>query len=129
MIVPNTNRSSPSEHWEQSQFMSWWRKAQPDLLMAIPNGGKRSRSQAARLKLEGVHSGAWDLFAPERGLWIEFKRQHGGRLSQAQRQFGLAMLAAGYRCMVAYGCDDGVNQVEDGERKTWKRPKTVAPSR
>jgi len=121
--VSTTRNSSPSEHEEQREFVSWWRKTQPDILFAIPNGGQRGKREAGRLKLEGVLPGVWDLFAPERGLWIEFKRADGGTLSAEQKEFGGAMLAAGYRCMVAWGCDDAIRQIQYGERESWKRPR------
>ena len=130
--MPNTSKPShsecPSEHWEQSQFVSWWRKTQPDMIFAIPNGGKRGPAQAARLRLEGVLPGVWDLFAPERGLWIEFKRVGKGVLSTEQRKFGEKMLGAGYRCLVAYGYNDAVAQIEHGERGDWSRPKPQEPN-
>lgn len=108
-----------SEHYEQVAFVSWWRKTQPDMLFAIPNGGARSKPQAGKLKAEGVKQGVHDLFAPERYLWIEMKVP-GGRLSPSQRDFGTRMLAAGYRVMVAWGCADAIEQVKHGERASWK---------
>lgn len=115
------SKACPSEHWEQAQFYSWWRKTQPDIIFAIPNGGKRSKSQASKLSLEGVHPGVWDMFAPERGLWIEFKRQRGGYLSKEQKEFGVLMLTH-YSCMVAYGWQDAVYQLENEIRPQWKNP-------
>jgi len=112
---------NPSEHWEQAKFIEWWRKNHEALIFAIPNGGRRGGAQAARLQLEGVLPGVWDLFVPEQGLWIEFKRRHTGTLSKEQRDFGRRMLEAGYRCMVAYGCDDAIEQVKNGERSSWPR--------
>jgi len=116
------SKKSPSEHYEQVCFVSWWRRTQPDLLFAIPNGGWRGKAAAGKLRAEGVLPGVWDLFAPERGLWIEMKRSDQGTLSEAQREFGRTMLAAGYRCMAAWGRDDAIGQVESGERAEWKRP-------
>jgi hypothetical protein len=91
--------------------------------MAIPNGGYRSRSSAAKMKMEGQLRGAWDIFIPELKLWIEFKRRKTGTLSKEQRDFGQDMLRSGYRCMVAWGCEDAKDQVINGERPDWKRPK------
>lgn len=121
--MPSMSKKSPSEHWEQREFVSWWRKTQPDIIFAIPNGGKRGPATAQKLRLEGVMPGVWDIFCPERYLWIEFKRRDQGTLSQAQREFGEAMLAAGYRCMVAWGCDDAIRQIQKGEREQWTRPR------
>ena len=107
----STSKPSRSEHVEQREFVSWWRKNQPDIIMAIPNGGARNKATAAKMKVEGQYRGAWDLFAPERALWIEMKVP-GGRLSPAQREFGERMEAAGYRCIVAWGCDDAIAKVD-----------------
>lgn len=116
-------RSKRSEHVEQREFISWWRKTQPDLIFAIPNGGKRSKVAAHKLQLEGVVSGVLDLFCPERLLWIEFKRADGGRLSPSQKEFASHMIEIGHRVMVAWGCDDAIRQIEQGERESWVRPK------
>ena len=67
--------------------------------------------------------GVWDLFCPDRRLWIEFKRSDSGRLSPEQREFGRTMLSLGYRCMVAWGCNDAIEQLLHGERESWARPK------
>jgi hypothetical protein len=76
--------------------------------MAIPNGGYRSAITGARLKAEGVRVGIPDLFlaVPTRqahGLWIEMKRQHGGRISDAQKSSMAALEAQGYACTVCRG--------------------------
>ena len=113
----------PSEHIEQRDFVSWWRKTQADDIFAIPNGGKRGKITAAKLKLEGVTPGVWDLFVPARFLWIEFKRSRQGTLSTEQKAFGTARLSEGYTCMVAWGCADAVLQIDSGIRSDWKRPK------
>ena len=120
--MANTSTLYRSEHREQVEFVSWWRKTQPDDLFAIPNGGGRSRSQGATLRAEGVMSGVPDLYAPDRRLWIEFKKSDGGNLSDEQRSFMKRRLAAGDRCMVAWSCADAVWQIENGERDSWKRP-------
>lgn len=123
--MTSTPSKSPSEHVEQRNFIGWWRKNRMELIFAIPNGGRRGKAEAARLKMEGVTPGVWDLFVPELRLWIEFKRADRGTLSKAQREFGRNMLAAGYRCMVAWGCEDAKQQMEHGERKEWRRAKSV----
>lgn len=62
-------------------------------LYHIPNGGKRSKSEAARFKAMGVQPGIPDVHLPVRGLggaagriglYIEMKSEHG-RVSQSQR--------------------------------------------
>ena len=110
----NTKRRCPTEHSEQVALVEWWRmyarwKSLPEcLLMAIPNGGRRDAVTGARLHAEGVRAGIPDLFlaVPTRqahGLWIEMKRQHGGRISDAQKSSMAALEAQGYVCTVCKG--------------------------
>jgi len=101
--VTNTNKSSRSEHIEQREFVSWFRKNYDALLMAIPNGGKRSAATATKLQLEGVVAGVPDLFIPEYGLWIEMKRVDGGVVSREQKQVMEELERCGYTCRVAHG--------------------------
>lgn len=103
----------PTEHTEQALFVQWTLRMQkhiPELglLFAIPNGGKRTKSVAARLKLEGVKSGVPDLFLPVarqdcHGLFIEMKRAEGGSLSLTQKSFIALLRSQGYRVEVANG--------------------------
>lgn len=53
----------------------------------VPNGGKRSKSEAARFRAMGVKAGVPDMIAPYNGLYIELKRQRGGTVSAAQKQW------------------------------------------
>ena len=125
MNSTKTRYLSNPEHAEQAEFVSWWRKTQADDLFAIPNGGGRSKSQGARLRLEGVMSGVADMYAPDRHLWIEMKRSDRGSLSTDQRQFLRRRLAAGDRVIVGWGCDDAIEQVLNGERTRWGRPRSA----
>lgn len=102
-----------SEHAEQRAFVSWWRKSFSDnvRLFAIPNGGHRSKSQGAILKAEGVVPGVPDLFCPALGLWIEFKKRSGGKVSREQADWHQYLQCLGYTVIVAHGADDAVEQV------------------
>jgi hypothetical protein len=54
-----------SEHIEQREFVSWFRKTHdPVRIFAIPNGGGRSRSVGAKLKVEGVSAGRAGFIYP-----------------------------------------------------------------
>lgn len=76
---------SSLEHGEQVAFVNWFRATYPDVLIfAIPNGGKRGKGEAKRLKDEGVVAGIPDLYVPAWKLWVEMKREDGGRLSDEQ---------------------------------------------
>ena len=71
----------PTEHEEQREFVRWFRQNHPGVrIFAIPNGGARSITTAAKLKVEGVSAGVPDLCIPAWGMWIEMKRQKGGRV-------------------------------------------------
>ena len=101
-----------SEDQEQMLFVQWFRRTYPDVrIFAIPNGGYRQKTTAARMKATGTSSGVPDLFVPEWRLWIEMKRTKGGVVSPEQRDWMAYLEACGYRCIVARGWEDGRNQV------------------
>ena len=72
-----------SEHNEQVAFIDYCNlRANQDirygLIFAIPNGGKRHKVTAVKLKREGVKAGVPDLFLPvatehHHGLFVEMK--------------------------------------------------------
>ncbi len=98
-----------------------------DLLFAIPNGaklpysrgadGQRFSRQGAILKQEGLKAGVPDMFLPVprtfrragarpvawHGLFVELKREKGGRLQDSQREWHYFLRRQGYACAVAYG--------------------------
>jgi hypothetical protein len=71
------------EHGLQARFVEWFRLTYRSLKMiAIPNGGLRDPITAAKLKAEGVETGAPDLLliyahGEYHGLWIEMKTING----------------------------------------------------
>ena len=102
----------PTEHEEQRELVRWFRQTWPGVrIFAIPNGGARSKATAGRLKAEGVSPGVPDLFIPAWGLWVEMKRQKGGALSAAQKDWIEYLTICGYRCIVAKGADDAMTQI------------------
>lgn len=75
-------------------------------LHAIPNGGRRNKREAARLKAQGVRSGVWDVFLPVvwppySGLYIEMKIKPN-KLSALQTEFREHAEVNGYKCVVAF---------------------------
>lgn len=118
-----------SESAEQQALVTWWRTGgrvslglpPHAILLAVPNGGWRHPSTAARLRAEGVTPGVPDLLlAMPRGryagLWIEMKRSRsagGGSLSAAQREVLPCLASAGYAVAVAYGWQDAVGAMRD----------------
>lgn len=100
-----------SEHDEQVAVVDYCTlKGVP--CFAIPNGGYRTKSEAARLKAEGVSPGVPDLCIPvARGpyhsLFIEMKAK-GGRLSDEQIGWMVRLRGEG---MCAYGCIGAGNAI------------------
>lgn len=111
--VPKGEADCPLEEVEQIQLFRWtenWASTTPELLLlhAIPNGGLRSKSEAARMKAAGVKAGVPDLFLPVakngcHGLYIELKRQKGGRVSPDQVAWMETLQKQGYCCALARG--------------------------
>jgi len=120
----NRNRNlTPTESDEQAALFSWaamMRGKRPELqlLFHIPNGGVRSKSEAARFKSEGVKPGVPDIClpvarGPYHGLYIELKRQKGGRISEAQKKWLTELSLQGYLAVVAYGWKEASQIIED----------------
>ena len=114
--TPHARRKKPSvcpeESQEQRNLFEWWRLYSlhtPHLVMYhIPNGGKRDAVTGARLKGQGVVAGVPDIFlAASRqgfhGLYIELKRQKGGRVEKPQKDIIARLREAGYRVEVCKG--------------------------
>jgi hypothetical protein len=97
----------PTEHKEQSDFVLWFRKTYPGVLIAArPNGGLRSASEARGLVLEGVVAGMPDLDVPEWDFFIEFKRAKGGVVSDDQVKIISHLCSIGKHVIVAKGFEE-----------------------
>jgi hypothetical protein len=88
------------------------------LLLAIPNGGMRSKAMAGKLKAEGVRAGVPDLFLPVsvgsyHGLWLEMKTRTGGRLSPEQVSWIAHLRLQGYRVECCPGAAHGVRAISE----------------
>ena len=106
----------PTEHQEQVKLVTWLAK-ENILHFAIPNGGSRHKLEAVKFKREGVKAGVPDIFIPYArkcwsGLFIEMKRQRGGRLSEAQRFWFEKLSRNGYCVRMCVGGDDAIEQVQ-----------------
>ena len=78
----------PSEFSEQCQFVAWFKKTYPGIvIMSIRNGGSRTPKERTEQMLEGLHPGAADLFIPAWLCWVEMKRVKGGVQSDKQKEF------------------------------------------
>ena len=115
-MIPKRN---DFEHHEQVLFMQWCylqekKYPQLSLMFAIPNGGQRNASTAAKLKKEGVKAGIPDLHLPiARGkyssLFIEMKIGKN-RATKHQLSMMQALEEAGNRCVVCYGAKEAIAQ-------------------
>lgn len=120
----NVKTVCADEHAEQVALCDWWRPyarthgIPEGLLFAIPNGGRRDKITGARLKAEGVRAGVPDMFlavprqnAP--GLFLELKKQKGGRVSENQKTMHEALSQAGYPVCICWGWDEAKRAIED----------------
>lgn len=113
MATTRRPNMTPREGMEQATLFNWakmqeWKYPELDLMYHIPNGGKRSGTEAARFKAEGVKSGVPDIFLPvprggKHGLYIEMKRQKGGSVSDNQSEWIEKLRSQGYRVDVCKG--------------------------
>ena len=93
--------------WFRLQFAEYSK-----LLFAVPNGGARSKIEAARLKAEGVTAGVTDmiLLYPSgyyHSLCIEFKTHNrNSRQSEAQKEWQRAAEEAGNRYVIVRDFDE-----------------------
>jgi len=112
---------TPTEGEEQATLFHWCdmvkgKYPELQLLFHIPNGGERRKSEAARMKAEGVKPGVPDLFLPVarggyHGLFIEMKRREGGRISKEQKVWQAELLRQGYCACVCRGWEEAQHQI------------------
>ena len=106
----------PTEQYEQIRFSTWLAK-NGIKFTASANGGKRNLIEAAKFKRMGVSPGFPDIEIPlpsggHHGLYIELKRQKGGKLSDAQIEWLNYLRKQGYYADVAKGCDEAIEIVK-----------------
>lgn len=102
----------PTEHEEQRELVKWFRQSFDGVrIFAIPNGGARTITTAAKLKVEGVSAGVPDLYVPEWKLWIEMKRTKGGVVDKAQKDWHDYLTAIGDRVIVCRGADEAKRMI------------------
>jgi len=104
--------SIPTEHEEQREFVKWFRQTHKGVrIFAIPTGGARSITTAARLKAEGASAGVPDLFIPQWLMWVEMKRQKGGVVSPEQTDWIAYLRSIGHLVIVSKGAEDAKSQI------------------
>lgn len=112
-----------TEDFEQELVMRWaigqtatW----PELVLLfhIPNGGKRGKREAEKLKRMGVKPGVPDLCLPVarggfHGLYVEMKRLEGGRVSTEQKAWLAALHEAGHCVALCEGHEQAIAVLRD----------------
>lgn len=102
---------SPSEFEVQCAVVDYVDAHAPDLLYCATVGGARmSIAEAKKIKRSGYRKGIPDLIFYEprgiyKGLMIEIKRK-GGRASDHQKEWLLALNERGYRAELCFGEDE-----------------------
>lgn len=115
-----TRKIESPEHDMQKAFFEWLNLVHPEedeVTFAVPNGVRCSKSQAVKLKAEGLKAGIPDVFmgVPRGtfpGLFIEFKIKPN-KPSEAQKSKIASFKSRGYRCEVIYNIDDAMNLVNE----------------
>lgn len=111
-------RPDDEEHRIQCSCIQWFRYQYPHMrhnLFAIPNGGRRDKTTAAKLKAEGVLAGVADLIllksnAHYGALLIEMKTRVG-RQADTQREWQKLIENDGYHYVVCRSLDDFMREV------------------
>ena len=117
----------PTEAQEQMTLFSWaamqsGKYPELNLLYHVPNGGSRHKAEAGRLRAEGVKAGVPDLCLPVargqyHGLYIELKRQRGGRISEEQVRWINGLLKQGYAAAICKGWQEAASVIIDYLRR------------
>ena len=103
----------PTEAQEQETLFDWHDRMIGKypalrLMYHVPNGGSRNVIEARNLRRQGVKAGVPDICLPcarngFHGLYIELKRQKGGRVSAEQREMLEGLRREGYVAVVCEG--------------------------
>jgi len=123
--TPERLASSGTEHGQQAALFAWAnaiaitdnRYQYLNYMFAIPNGGTRRPSEAARFKAEGVKAGVPDILLPHpsfpyNGLFIEMKKSKG-RLSPQQQCWIDYLISVNYRVEVCYSFEEAKSTILD----------------
>ena len=106
----------------QRSFVRWFRLQYPEYalnLTSVPNGGLRSKTEAAIMKAEGMTAGAADLLllVPRDGfgaLGLEFKTQvKGSRQTPAQKQWQKSFEQVGNKYVLVRTLNEAITAVQN----------------
>lgn len=114
-LVPEDFEQELVMRWAIGQTENW-----PELVLLyhIPNGGKRGKREAAKLKRMGVKAGVPDLCLPVarggfHGLYVEMKRHTGGVVSIDQKTWLTALHEAGHCVALCEGHEQAIAVLRD----------------
>lgn len=109
-----------SEAQEQTMLfdsLAWLVKQYPEVALAyhIPNGGKRNKAEAARLKRQGVKAGVPDICLPVarggyHGMYIEMKYGRN-RPTEAQEIWLEQLEKQGFYTAVCYSAGEAIDKI------------------
>ena len=112
-------RCEDTEQMAAVQWATWNEYKYPELkwLHHIPNGGRRNKAEAIKLKQMGVASGVSDLCLPYPkgmycGLYIEMK-YGDNRLQKTQKEFLADMEKAGHFVATCYSAEEAIKVMEE----------------
>lgn len=113
-------RLIPTEEEEQTYILNWAEVCmgmypELELMYHVPNEGKRTKREGARLRRLGLRRGVSDICLPVarggyHGLYIELKALDGKPTTE-QQEFITAVCEQGYCGRVCYGGDAAVNLI------------------
>lgn len=109
-----------TEHHLQVECVQWFRLVHKNdgIIYAIPNGGLRDATTAAKMKMEGALAGVPDLHIPvaRKGyasLYIEMKNGKAGRLSDNQKEIIDILRNLGNKVEVVRTLDEFIDVVNN----------------
>lgn len=130
-MTPEQIASAGTEHAHQCAVFCWAQQYQKKYkvkygeehlalkwMHAIPNGGERTKSQAARMVAEGVKSGISDISIPQAchgysGFYLEMKREDGGGgESKNQIAFGEYVVTQNFFYRCCNGWEEAVRYIK-----------------
>ena len=119
-LRPDNKKPVTPEHNIQKQVIQWFAWNYMEIyitgaMFAVPNGGKRCKAEAVRLKLEGVWPGVSDLIllypkGQYHGLCIEMKNETGA-LSNEQGKWLLHRSLSGYATEVCHSLEQAQSAI------------------
>ena len=107
-----------TEKDEQIALFDWAQyRTDLQLMFHIANEGRRSVQHTQSLLRQGMKPGVPDNMLPiakgrYHGLFVELKREHGGRVSPEQRYWQEQLLDNGYCSLICKGFDEAREMID-----------------